>query len=258
MFALLKTAERTNNASFINNYVFQRHVFAYKYVHSCRLTGARVLEVGCGEGYGMAMLSPFTAQYVAVDKKKPVAYFFESNTSFQYADLPDLSGLPDHSFDTVICFQVIEHIKNDNNLLTEIKRVLKPGGKLLLTTPNRLMSLTRNPFHIREYKPGDIRSLIAAHFSNFTIDGIYGNDIVMDYYNENKKAVKAITRYDILDLQHKLPGYLLRIPYTLLNNFNRFLLLKKMEDVTLNIEFHDFYMQPLRDDCLDYFVTAIK
>lgn len=258
MLALLKTAERTNNASFINNYVFQRHVFAYRYTHLCKLTGARVLEVGCGEGYGMAMLSPFTNQYLAVDKKKPATHFFTNNTSFQYCDLPDLSGLSDHSFDTVVCFQVIEHINDDNGLLAEIKRVLKPGGKLLLTTPNRLMSLTRNPFHVREYKPGEIGSLIAAHFSNFMIEGIYGNDIVMDYYHENKKAVKAITRYDILNLQHKLPGYLLRIPYTLLNNMNRFLLLKKMEDVTTNIECCDFYMQPLRDDCLDYFVIATK
>ncbi|MBV8253382.1 MAG: class I SAM-dependent methyltransferase [Chitinophaga sp.] len=258
MIALLKTAERANNSSFINNYVFQRHVFAYKHILVHRLTGLHILELGCGEGYGMEMVSPYAQHYLAVDKKKPAGQVFANNTSFLQCNLPNLSGIADNSFDTVICFQVIEHIKNDGGLLAEIKRVLKPGGKLLLTTPNKLTSLTRNPFHVREYLPKEMCSLVAAHFENYTVEGIQGNQVVMDYYNENKKSVKSFTKYDIFNLQHRLPAFMLRIPYTLLNNLNRLLLLRKIEDVTANIRFDDFYTQQLNDDCLDYFVTATK
>ncbi|RAJ80239.1 methyltransferase family protein [Chitinophaga dinghuensis] len=258
MIALLKTAERTNNSSFINNYVFQRHVFAYKHILVNRLTGLNILELGCGEGYGMEMIAPYAQQYLAVDKKRPADHVFADNASFLQCNLPDLSGIADNSFDTVICFQVIEHIKNDGGLLDEIKRVLKPGGKLFMTTPNKRTSLTRNPFHEREYLPHEMCALVASRFDHYTVQGIHGNQMVMDYYHENKKSVESFTKYDIFNLQHRLPAFMLRVPYTLLNNLNRLLLLKKIEDTTANIRFNDFHIQELQEDCLDYFVTACK
>lgn len=71
MITLLKTAERTSNSSFINNYVFKRHLFAYKYILLHNLTGPHILELGCVEGYGMKMISPHAVYYLAADKKKP-------------------------------------------------------------------------------------------------------------------------------------------------------------------------------------------
>ncbi|MBS0031884.1 class I SAM-dependent methyltransferase [Chitinophaga sp. 22321] len=257
MIALLKTAERTNNSSYINNYVFQRHVFAYKAVPLQCLKDKQVLELGCGEGYGMEMLAPHTAHYLSVDKKKPAGQL-PANAAFQVCNLPVLTGIADNSFDTVICFQVIEHIRNDSALLHEIRRVLKPGGRLFLTTPNRMMSLSRNPFHVREYLPREMFALMNAHFPKVKVEGIYGNETVMAYYGENQRAVDNIARLDIFRLQYRLPAFLLRGPYTLLNNLNRFLLLKKITDVTAGIAHDDFYQHSLRDDCLDYFVTALK
>ena len=61
-------------------------------------------------------------------------------------------------------FQVIEHIKDDEKFVQEIHRVLKPGGKLILTTPNILMSLSRNPWHIREYNPTEMNEILKHHF----------------------------------------------------------------------------------------------
>lgn len=258
MIALLKTAERTSNTSCINNYVYQRHVFAYKAISLSYVSGRQVLELGCGEGFGADVLAPYAAHYLAVDKKKPAFEFPGNNVSFRRCMLPELSGIASHSFDTVICFQVIEHIRKDHLLLEEIKRVLKPGGVLLITTPNKLMSLSRNPFHVREYLPDEMETLIRSHFSAYSIQGVCGNETIMTYYEENKKSVAAIARYDILNLQYRMPAFLLRGPYTLLNNINRLFLLQKIAAVTANLTHHDFFLGEGKKDCLDYFVTAVK
>lgn len=258
MIVLLKTSERTNNLSYINNYVFQRHLFAYKAIPTDLLRGKKVLELGCGEGYGMELLSPLTEIYVAVDKKRPAGISFNNNRQFTQCQLPRLSHIPDNSFDTILCFQVIEHIKNDHLLLQEIKRVLKPGGSLFLTTPNQLTSLTRNPFHIREYLPGQMQALIASDFETWSVQGIYGNDTVMKYYLANKTSVERITRYDVLNLQYHLPAFLLKGVYSLLNNYNRFTLARKSPGITAGIDYVDFYLDELSATCLDYFVTAMK
>jgi len=258
MIGLLKTAERTNNISCINNYVYQRHVFAYKTILMSHISGKQVLELGCGEGFGVDLLAPFASHYLAVDKKMPGFKFQENNTEYRKCVLPKLTGIASHSFDTVICFQVIEHIRKDHALLEEIKRVLKPGGVLLMTTPNKLMSLSRNPFHVREYLPGEMERLVGAHFATYAISGIFGNETIMTYYEENRKSVAAIARYDVLNLQYLLPAFLLRGPYTLLNNINRLLLLQKIAAVTANLTYQDFFLDELKEDCLDYFVTAVK
>ena len=61
----------------------------------------------------------------------------------------------------MVTFQVIEHIKRDRDFLKEIYRVLKPGGKLILTTPNKNMSITRNPWHVREYDPKEMHDILS-------------------------------------------------------------------------------------------------
>ncbi|WP_225980122.1 class I SAM-dependent methyltransferase [Pseudobacter ginsenosidimutans] len=83
--------------------------------------------------------------------------------------MPALSTFSDESFDTIICFQVIEHISYDHALMREMKRVLKNGGVICLTTPNRRMSLPRNPFHIREYNVLNLQCLLPA----FMLRGFY-------------------------------------------------------------------------------------
>lgn len=258
MLALLRTGERTSSAYYSNNYVFQRHVFAYQSVIQRRLATGDVLEIGSGSGYGMQMVSPYVRSYTAVDKKKPREEYIESNCRFYYEQLPYLRNIEDESVDTVICFQVIEHIKDDHGLMKEIRRVLRPGGCVVMTTPNKWMSLTRNPFHVREYLPAEMCALVRQHFAAAEVQGIYGNEKVMAYYEQNKRSVAKITRYDVLDLQHRLPAWMLRMPYSVLNNMNRYQLLQKIKDTTLEIDYTDFYTGELDEGCLDYFVVSSK
>ena len=59
----------------------------------------------------------------------------------------------DDSFDVVICREVIEHVLDDRPLLLEIKRVLRPGGYLHITTPNGYNMLPDGQEHLRAYTP---------------------------------------------------------------------------------------------------------
>ena len=67
-----------------------------------------------------------------------------------------------------------------------------------------------------------------------------GNQKIMEYYEKNKQGVQRITRFDILDLQHRLPRQLLQVPYDILNRINRRRLLKKNTELTTSIEMSDY------------------
>src|SRR5690606_22611315 len=97
----------------------------------------------------------------ALKEKHPQSSFYVSN-------IPPFHDLGNDTYDSVVSFQVIEHIRDDLFFLQEIHRVLKPGGIALLTTPNRRMSLTRTPWHVREYLPGELRALASKVFSDVT------------------------------------------------------------------------------------------
>jgi SAM-dependent methyltransferase len=158
----------------------------------------------------------------------------------------------------VLSFQVIEHIKDDLLFLKEIYRVLKPGGKALLTTPNRSKSLTRNPWHIREYTSTELSLLAQPIFRHLEMKGIAGNEKVMDYYERNKNSVERFTRFDIFDMQHRLPAVALRIPYELLNRWNRNKLKDKSDELVAGIRHEDYIITENADDALDLFLVVEK
>ena len=149
-------------------------------------------------------------------------------------------------------------VERDLELVREVKRVLRPGGKFIVTTPNAPMSLTRNPWHIREYTAAELRSLLGSEFSSVEALGVSGNARVMEYYEQNRRSVKRITRFDILDLQHRLPRCLLQFPYDVLNRINRRRLLKSNTDLTTSIRMDDYRIEPVGDSCFDLFYIAVK
>lgn len=212
------TSDQIASDNPIHQRLFKAYVVAKDYVQG------NMLEVGCGEGRGIDTLLPKVTQYTAVDKIKPVIDDLQKKYPqgiFKSMNIPPLGGLADNTYDSIVSFQVIEHIDADLLFLKEIHRVLKPGGIALLTTPNRSMSLSRNPWHVREYLPEELTRLAQKLFSSVEMKGITGNDKVMAYYEENKKSVQRITRFDILKLQYRLPASFLRLPYEILNRWNR-------------------------------------
>ena len=187
------TTEITSDKIRSDNPIHQRLLQAY-YLAQPYVQG-NLLEIGCGEGRGVALLQPLCQSYLGLDKNQEILATLITEypeREFKRAMIPPLNDLADDSFDTIVSFQVIEHIKDDTTYLKEIHRVLKPGGKALITTPNRKMSLTRNPWHIREYLDHELRQLAQGIFSEVVLKGITGSEKVMNYYQQNKESVERL------------------------------------------------------------------
>lgn len=257
----VQTAERVSHKDRSDNYVFQRSILAY--VEAAKYVDGKVLEIGTGSGYGIELIASHAQEFVTVDKFKPAILdepemAAKSNIQFLQMTVPPLQGIPDNTFDFAISFQVIEHIGEDKKFVQEIYRVLRPGGKFILTTPNKPMSLTRNPWHVREYTPRELEQCLKTAFADVEQLGVFGNEKVQAYYEKNKAAVKRITRFDVLNLQYRLPRQLLQIPYDLLNRLNRKRLLKSDAALVSDLSMEDFFLAPASDACLDLFFIAKK
>jgi SAM-dependent methyltransferase len=139
--------------------------------------GKRVLDVASGAGFGLQMLKHAGACPVGLD------YDAEALTQVRRLEAAarlvhaDATRLPfsDASVDLVVSFETIEHVPDAQALVTEIRRVLKPDGRLVLSTPNRAFGPeerhTQNPFHVREFTADELRDLLKASFNHVQLYG---------------------------------------------------------------------------------------
>ena len=133
-----------------------------RYHFAVRLARAkRVLDAGCGAGYGSAELANVAESVFAIDIAPEAveyarAHYPIPNLAFEQASC---TALPyaDGAFDLVVAFEVIEHLENWRDFLQEVRRVLAPAGQLIVSTPNRLYYTESrgaegaNPFHVHEF-----------------------------------------------------------------------------------------------------------
>ena len=148
----------------------------HRYHFAAELVGGRdVLDVACGEGYGSALLAR-TARRVTGADIAPAAvdhartrYAAIANLEFSLADCTALP-FPDASFDAVVSFETIEHIAAQEAFLDEVGRVLRPGGLLVLSCPNKIEYTDKrdvtNEFHVRELYRGELEALLAPRFAH--------------------------------------------------------------------------------------------
>ncbi|MEX0922812.1 MAG: class I SAM-dependent methyltransferase [Rhodovibrionaceae bacterium] len=144
--------------------------------------GKEVLDLGCNNGYGTAILAERALKVCGVDVSHSAVEAARSRHAAANIDYKVVDGgsLPfsDDSFDLVTSFQVIEHVDNVDSYLREISRVLRKDGHAVFTTPNRCIRLRKgqrpwNPFHLREYEASELATTLCAVFSKVAVEGLF-------------------------------------------------------------------------------------
>ena len=248
------TSDKLVSDNPLHHRLLSAYVFAEKYIYG------DVLELGCGERRGIDIILKKSKSFTAIDKISELTDRLSKkypDETFISSSFPPFKNINDNSFDTLISFQVIEHIKNDKLFIEEIYRILKPGGKALISTPNIKMTLTRNPWHIREYTSEEL-SVRHQSTINIMMKGISGNDKVKKYYEDNKNSVMKFKRLDILNLEKHLPTFLYRIPYEFLNRINRNKLQSNDSSLVSSISSSDYILEDDNPKNLDLFLILEK
>lgn len=160
-------------------------VMAYEHIHRYAfagdyVAGKTVLDIACGEGYGSNLLAKKAGNVLGVDISEE-AVFHAKNKYSHHRNLEfrvgSCTGIPSEScfFDVVISFETIEHISDHTKMLDEIKRVLKPDGILIISSPNKDVflgaSALKNEFHLKELEFTELKDLLNSNFKHVEIMG---------------------------------------------------------------------------------------
>jgi len=176
----------------LHNLEFVRILTPYVFIKDITKNKS-VLDIGSGSGHGTWLMAAEGARSVSSldcdrDKSQKIQKMC-ANVNNCYATAMDAQaiGFKDGSFQVVTCFEVIEHIENPRILISEVRRILRRDGFLILTTPNRAMRLLplQSPWnreHFREYRRQSLRRHLQEEFPWCEVLGVYGNPVFHNYY----------------------------------------------------------------------------
>lgn len=243
----LFTGERLHEGDALFALDLARHRAAYEYARA-RIEGGRVLDLGCGAGYGTARLAESGARVLGIDRITPDPSSRASGAGFARADL---YGLPlrERCFDLVVSFQVIEHLEDPGPYLDAIASFLREGGLAILTTPNVVMSDGVNPYHVHEYRAGELAETLASRFEEVEVKGVGMSEPVRVAMAARSRRIRRIVRLDPLRLRDRLPRPLVE------RLFAAFALLVRRRaraaEGTPDATWEDFPIGPARPDSID-------
>lgn len=210
MSDVLLTGERLQPGSELFGVDLARHRAAYVYAN-LNARGKRLLDLGCGTGYGTAELADSATTRISIfglDRVHPAESSRRPNANFLRADL---RGIPirDDTFSTIVSFQVVEHLEDPTPYLAAIARLLEPDGTAYVTTPNALTSDGVNPWHVHEYEAEELRAKLAIHFEEVEMLGVGVGPKVADYFEARLARIRRIMRIDPFGLRNLLPAKLI-------------------------------------------------
>jgi 2-polyprenyl-3-methyl-5-hydroxy-6-metoxy-1,4-benzoquinol methylase len=174
------------------------HIASYKFAQQFA-KDKKVLDYGCGSGYGSFLLSSVALNVVGVDIDNEAIEKAQNAYSANNLKYSTIKELVDTKFDVIISFQVIEHVTNVKEYLEKLKRMLNPGGYLLISTPNRTNRLFRyiqkpwNLYHLTEYSPERFSRILNKYFQNVQILKIGSRTELVDKEIARTKKLRIVT-----------------------------------------------------------------
>ncbi len=184
--------------------VYVTHVATYRFC-APYVENRHVLDFGCGTGHGTAEMATVCASAVGVDVSPQAIEYARSrypSPNVRYRVIPGIEVEPlpfdDHSFDTVVSIQVIEHVSDADAYLAEAKRVLRQDGVLIVATPDRTTRLLPkqrpwNRFHVREFSEATLDALMARHFRAVEVLRMSGTPDVIRGELERTRRLRWLT-----------------------------------------------------------------
>ena len=148
-----------------------RYIFASNYIKD-----KIVLDAACGTGYGSNYLSNYAKMVYGIDINADVIdnnkeIYKKENLIFTNGSVYQLP-YDDNMFDVIVSFETIEHVDNGEKVFSEFNRVLKDNGLLIISTPNKNISIQNNinnPFHVHEYFEEEFIEFLNKYFNNVNI-----------------------------------------------------------------------------------------
>jgi GT2 family glycosyltransferase/2-polyprenyl-3-methyl-5-hydroxy-6-metoxy-1,4-benzoquinol methylase/glycosyltransferase involved in cell wall biosynthesis len=143
------------------------------------IKGRAVLDVACGEGYGSSLMADVAHTVVGVDISDEAVchasyHYKKQNLKFFQGSATKLA-FPNDSFDVVVSFETIEHLAQQEEMLLEVRRVLRPNGLLIISSPNRPVyseeSAEHNEFHVRELDFTEFHLILKSQFPEIDFYG---------------------------------------------------------------------------------------
>lgn len=163
------TGERMIPAHHKGTMVYGEHIVRYQAALDL-VKGKTVLDIASGSGYGSALLGTTAAHVIGVDLDEPTVRYAKKNYSAKNVQFKVGDGisipLKEASVDVVVSFETIEHIEKYEIFMAEVKRVLKPDGLFILSTPNDVEFIEGNHFHIHEFEASELEALVARYFAH--------------------------------------------------------------------------------------------
>lgn len=229
-----------------------------------------ILDFGCGTGYGSHFLSQYCTHVTAIDISHEAIKYGESNYKAANLEFKKVSPIEhgrlpfeDKTFETVVSFQVLEHLADLQKYFDEIWRVLKDDGVLVLATPDRSTRLFKgqkpwNVFHLHEYRPGELADKMQMRFESIKLFGMSARDDLL------AGELKRTARMKILTYPLTFPG----IPEPVRQMALK--LLKKIQALVpqkgtsgggalkFNFDVEDIYISPQANPSINIIIVANK
>jgi SAM-dependent methyltransferase len=170
--------------------IYLEHMHRYLLARDL-VAGRDVLDIASGEGFGSHALSRLARSVVGVDIDSGSVEHAQSryraeNLEFRVGSCSSIP-LADHTVDVVVSFETIEHHDEHEQMMREVKRVLRPGGLIVISSPEKReytdVPGTRNPYHVKELYRAEFEALMHAHFAHVAMYGqrvVFGSALFLE------------------------------------------------------------------------------